>query len=124
MCGVAGLWMSRHACGCPLFALTPEVATQRKLALYRNGRSFYLGQSTDRDEVRRAAEHELLQRGEVKQGDLIVMTIGEPMGKSGGTNTMQIVKVGEPHACPSHGHRPPAPPAPRPGRSAPRDPAR
>jgi pyruvate kinase len=31
----------------------------------------------------------------VRQGDLIVMTIGEPMGKSGGTNTMKIVKVGE-----------------------------
>ena len=28
-------------------------------------------------------------------GDLIVLTIGEPMGKSGGTNTMKIVKVGE-----------------------------
>jgi pyruvate kinase len=32
-------------------------------------------------------------RGEV--GDLIVLTIGEPIGKSGGTNTMKIVKVGE-----------------------------
>ena len=28
-------------------------------------------------------------------GDLIVLTIGEPIGKSGGTNTMKIVKVGE-----------------------------
>ena len=42
-----------------------------------------------------AAEELLVAKGEVKQGDLIVLTIGEPMGKSGGTNTMKIVRVGE-----------------------------
>ncbi|HSU44161.1 MAG TPA: pyruvate kinase alpha/beta domain-containing protein, partial [Casimicrobiaceae bacterium] len=31
----------------------------------------------------------------VQRGDLIVLTIGEPMGKSGGTNTMKIVRVGD-----------------------------
>ncbi len=41
------------------------------------------------------AEEELLQRGVVRNGDIMVMTIGEPVGKSGGTNTMKIIKVGE-----------------------------
>ncbi|MEE9548324.1 MAG: pyruvate kinase alpha/beta domain-containing protein, partial [Nitrosomonadaceae bacterium] len=41
------------------------------------------------------AESELLKRGVVKKDDLILMTIGEPVGKAGGTNTMKIVKVGE-----------------------------
>ena len=95
--GSTALWMSRHDCGSPIYALTPKVATQRKMALYRNVRPLYLEQSTDRDEVLRAAERELLQRGEVQHGDLIVLTIGEPMGTSGGTNTMKIVKVGEAH---------------------------
>src|SRR5205807_4763986 len=36
--GSTALWMSRHNCGCPIFALTPEVASQRKMALYRNVR--------------------------------------------------------------------------------------
>jgi len=31
----------------------------------------------------------------VKEGDLIVLTIGEPIGKPGGTNTMKIVRIGE-----------------------------
>ena len=31
----------------------------------------------------------------VQNGDYIVLTIGEPYGKAGGTNTMKIVKVGE-----------------------------
>ena len=41
------------------------------------------------------AEDELLKRGAVQNGDYIVLTIGEPFGKAGGTNTMKIVKVGE-----------------------------
>ena len=41
------------------------------------------------------AERALVRHNVVKPGDLIVLTIGEPIGKSGGTNTMKIVKVGE-----------------------------
>ena len=37
----------------------------------------------------------LVRSGVVKDGDLIVITIGEPIGKAGGTNTMKLVKVGE-----------------------------
>jgi len=93
--GSTALWMSRHDCGCPIFALTPKVATQRKMALYRNVSSFLMKQSTDRDAVLREAEDLLVERGQVQKGDLIVLTVGEPMGKSGGTNTMKIVRVGE-----------------------------
>ncbi len=93
--GSTALWMSRHNCGCPIFALTPKIETQRKMALYRNVRPLFLEQSRDRDAVLLAAEDLLLAKGQVKPGDLIVLTIGEPMGKSGGTNTMKIVKVGE-----------------------------
>jgi pyruvate kinase len=31
----------------------------------------------------------------VQRGDLIVITVGEPIGKTGGTNTLKIVRVGE-----------------------------
>jgi pyruvate kinase len=93
--GSTALWMSRHNCGCPIYALTPKIETQRKMALYRNVRPLFLEQSNDRDGVLLAAEDLLVARGQVRPGDLIVLTIGEPMGKSGGTNTMKIVKVGE-----------------------------
>jgi pyruvate kinase len=93
--GSTALWISRHNCGCPIFALTPEVASQRKMALYRNVRPLYLEQSLDRDQVLRAAEDLLLEKGQVQRGELIVLTIGEPMGKSGGTNALKIVRVGE-----------------------------
>ncbi|HVO91005.1 MAG TPA: pyruvate kinase [Casimicrobiaceae bacterium] len=93
--GSTALWMSRHNPGCPIYALTPKAETQRRMTLYRNVTPLFLEQSAERDEVLRAAEHLLLQRGQVQRGDMIVLTIGEPMGKSGGTNTMKIVRVGE-----------------------------
>jgi pyruvate kinase len=93
--GSTALWMSRHNCGCPIYALTPKVGSQRKMALYRNVVPLFLEQSTDRDEVLQAAEDLLLAKGAAMPGDMIVLTIGEPMGKSGGTNTMKIVRVGE-----------------------------
>ena len=93
--GSTALWLSRHNCGCPIFAITPKVETQRRMALLRNVTSLFLEQSHDRDEVLRAAEDLLLARSHVQRGDLIVLTIGEPMGKSGGTNTMKIVRVGD-----------------------------
>ena len=93
--GSTALWMSRHNCGCPIFAITPKVETQRRMALLRNVTSLFLEQSNDRDDVLRAAEDLLLAQSFVQRGDLIVLTIGEPMGKSGGTNTMKIVRVGD-----------------------------
>ena len=93
--GSTALWMSRHDIGCPIYALTPEVSSQRKMTLYRNVRSLYFEQGEDRDAVLRSAEDLLVAKAQVQRGDLIVLTVGEPMGKSGGTNTMKIVKVGE-----------------------------
>ncbi len=93
--GSTALWMSRHNRGCPIFALTPRIESQRKMALYRNVQPLFLEQGGDRDAVLLAAEELLVAKGQVRDGDLIVLTIGEPMGKSGGTNTMKIVKVGE-----------------------------
>ncbi len=93
--GSTALWTSRHDIGCPIYALTPEVSSQRKMALYRNVRPLYFEQDNDRDAVLRSAEDLLVAKGHVQRGALIVLTVGEPMGKSGGTNTMKIVKVGE-----------------------------
>jgi len=49
----------------------------------------------DREELLEEAENVLVRNGVVQNGDIIVLTIGEPIGKPGGTNTMKIVKVGE-----------------------------
>ena len=56
----------------------------------------------DREELLAEAESVRVHSGGAKEGDLIVLTIGEPIGKSGGTNTMKIVRVGENAAPPPH----------------------
>jgi pyruvate kinase len=93
--GSTTLWMSRHDVDIPIYALTPSAATARRLALYRNVRPLHFDAGTDSDTALAAAERLLLDKGVVKRGDLIVITIGEPMGQAGGTNTLKIVRVGE-----------------------------
>jgi pyruvate kinase len=93
--GSTALWMSRHNINVPIFAITPNLATCRKAALYRNVRTFELAQSTDLEEVLRSVQDLLLAQGVVQKGDLIVVTWGEPIGQVGGTNAMKIMKIGE-----------------------------
>jgi pyruvate kinase len=93
--GSTALWMSRHNIEVPIFAITPNLATCRKAALYRNVRTFEMVQSADREEVLRNVQELLLAQGVVQKGDLIVITWGEPFGQIGGTNAMKIMKVGE-----------------------------
>src|SRR5437870_1339932 len=94
--GSTALWMSRLNAGVPIYALTAQTSTRYKCALFRDVFPLmvkYVGH--DREELLREAEKVLVQSKVVKAGDIIVLTIGEPIGKSGGTNTMKIVKVGE-----------------------------
>ena len=94
--GSTALWMSRLNSGVPIYALTSQTSTRYRCALFRDVAPLmvkYVGH--DREELLREAEKVLVENKVVKEGDLIVLTIGEPIGKSGGTNTMKIVKVGE-----------------------------
>ena len=94
--GSTALWMSRLNCGVPIYALTTRTATRYRCALLRDTYPLMVSYAgSDREELLEEAENVLLRSGLVQPGDLIVLTIGEPIGKSGGTNTMKIVKVGE-----------------------------
>jgi pyruvate kinase len=94
--GSTALWISRLNAGVPIYALTPEVSTRYKMTLFRDVFPFLINYyGHDRDLLLQEAEEQLLRNGVVQHGDLIVMTFGEPIGASGGTNTMKILKVGE-----------------------------
>jgi len=94
--GSTALWMSRLNSGVPIYALTPEVSARNQMTLYREVYPLLMSQiHADRDVMLWEAEQILLEQGVVGYGDLIVLTIGEPIGSAGGTNTMKIVRVGE-----------------------------
>ncbi|HCY16130.1 MAG: pyruvate kinase [Curvibacter sp. GWA2_64_110] len=91
--GSTALWMSRHRIHIPIYALTSKVATQRKMALYRNVTPLLMDTSADRDTALAQAEKHLKERGIVQSGDVYAITCGEPMGSPGGTNMLKICKV-------------------------------
>jgi len=94
--GSTALWMSRLNSGVPVYALTPEVSTRYRLSLFRGVYPLMLQYVGDnRETLLRLAEEKLVQAGAAQHGDLIVLTVGEPIGTPGGTNTMKIVRVGE-----------------------------
>lgn len=91
--GSTALWMSRHRIHIPIYALTPKLVTQRKMALYRNVRPLLMDQSAERDTALAEAEAHLKRRGIVNSGDIYAITCGEPMGAPGGTNMLKIVRA-------------------------------
>jgi len=89
------LLMSRMASSVPIYALSSVVETRRRVTLFRGVYPVRYKGARDPERALYLAEDELLARGAVNPGDYIILTIGEPYGKAGGTNTMKIVKVGE-----------------------------
>jgi pyruvate kinase len=91
--GSTALWMSRHNVRMPIYALTPKLSTQRKMALFRNVRPLLMDTSADRDTALADAENHLKKRGIVSAGDVYAITVGEPMGTPGGSNTLKLCKA-------------------------------
>ena len=84
--GSTALWMSRLSCGVSVYALTPETTSRNQMTLYRGVYPLLMSQQhSERDVLLWEAEQILIDQGVVAHGDLIVLTIGEPIGASGGT---------------------------------------
>ncbi len=89
-------WMSRISSGIPIYALTRHIATRRKVTLYRGVYPVSMPPDiNENDDVIGEVIDELRRRGSVREGDLVIITKGAKMGTLGGTNTMQIVRIGE-----------------------------
>src|SRR4051812_13908227 len=93
--GKTALLLLRMKSSGPNFSMSSVVETRRRVTLFRGVYPVKFKGSRDPERSLYMAEDELLKRGAVKSGDYIVLTIGEPYGKAGGTNTMKIVRVGE-----------------------------
>ena len=92
--GSTALWMSRYRIHTPIFGLTSQLVSQRRMALYRNVRPLLMPNYGDRDTALAAAEKILVDRGVLKPGDTYAITCGEPMGYPGGTNMLKVCRVG------------------------------
>ena len=51
--------------------------------------------TTDHPEMNREVIDELVRRGAVRDGDLVIITKGDLRGVLGGTNAMKMIRVGD-----------------------------
>jgi pyruvate kinase len=95
--GATPLWMSRIRSGIPIYALTPNLQTERKMTLYRGVYPLHFNYHPEERaaHINQQAIRELLKRNIVKPGDYVVITRGTKVGEHGGTDGMKIVQVEE-----------------------------
>jgi len=92
------LYMSRHLTKSPIYALTPSSETAGRVTLFRNVIPKPVADNytaKDAPKATRDVMSMMLNDELVSEEDLVIMTLGTPMGEAGGTNTMKIVRVGE-----------------------------
>ena len=92
--GSTALWMSRQRNHVPIFGLTSQLKSQRRMAMYRNVTPMLMPSFGDRDAALAHAEKQLVEAGVLKPNDTYGITCGEPMGYPGGTNMLKVVRVG------------------------------
>jgi pyruvate kinase len=92
--GMTPLWMSRIRADIPIFAFTRHEVTRRRVTLYRGVYAvpFDVTDSSSQ-QLFKSIFDRLLDLGLVEINDLVILTKGDLSGVSGGTNSMQIVRV-------------------------------
>ncbi len=92
--GATVLWMSRISSGIPIYALTTERGTLRKVTLYRGVYPVRVcDDCIDPYHVTKGIIDVLKSKNIVVSGDRIVITRGDMLGDQGGSNIMKIVSV-------------------------------
>jgi pyruvate kinase len=92
--GSTPLWMSRIRSGIPVYGLTRNITTQRKMTLYRGVYPVYFDMAKDdQNAVNQRAIDALSRSNIVHKGDYVIITHGDELGMHGGTNTMKLVQV-------------------------------
>ncbi len=92
--GATPLWMSRIRSGIPIFGLSPNIETLRKMTLYRGVYPLYFADyGLDHDKAEQRAVDSLKEYGATQKNDYLILTRGEVAGLGGGTNIMKITQV-------------------------------
>ncbi|MDQ6992331.1 MAG: pyruvate kinase [Mariprofundus sp.] len=96
--GNSVLYMSRHLGDVPIYAITSNENTLGRVTLFRNVTPLSLMSrygASDAPQATVDVKTMMLKANLVSKDDLIIMTFGTPMGHSGGTNALKIVRIGD-----------------------------
>ncbi|MGA7223262.1 MAG: pyruvate kinase [Candidatus Acidiferrales bacterium] len=89
----AGL-VSKYRPRAPIVAFSPLQETRRRLALFWGVLPRSMGRVHDIDKLATAAEKRLLEEKLVKHGDIVGVVAGTPIGTTGSTNLMRLLRIG------------------------------
>ena len=92
--GTTARLVSRFRPGTTVIALLMDPPVQRQMALYWGVVPLTMPRASSTDELVDFAVQAAEQAGVVKQGDLVVVTAGVPVGVSGTTNMIRVRQVG------------------------------
>ena len=94
--GSTALWLSRVQSPVPIFAMSPIESSRRKMALYRNVIPVaHVPEGSSMEPVIEKALKLLWDHDAIRDGDRVLLTMGESQGTEGGTNTMRLITIGE-----------------------------
>ena len=87
--------MSRVQSNIPIYAMTQNIKTARRICLYKGVQSIKLDKLEENHAQANMQVIGLMKKiGTVKKADLVIITKGDLLGTSGGTNAMKVVEVG------------------------------
>ncbi len=93
--GFSARLISQERPGVPIIALTPFEVVQRRLGLSWGVSARLVGKVQSTDEMIAEVESALLADGTVREGDVVVIISGAPMGVRGTTNLLRLHRIGE-----------------------------
>ena len=94
--GRTSLWMSRIRSGIPIFGLSRNMESVRKMKLYRDVYPVYFDYTLSAyGMVNYNAVKALEDMGVVSQGDNIILTKGDYLGVGCGSNAIKVLEVGK-----------------------------
>lgn len=93
--GATAQWLSRYRSAVPIYALSPRAEARRRMLLLRDVQPVEFTQpgDTSASSARAAVKH-LFAKGKLAEGDRVVLTQGDRVGRGGGTNTLKLLSVG------------------------------
>lgn len=93
--GSTAQWLSRVQSSVPIYALSPNVSSRRRMALYRDVYPVaHHPVGEDMNQVVEDILQILLDKCHLKKGDRVIVTMGEKLGHEGGTNTLRLIQLG------------------------------
>lgn len=94
--GATPLWMSRIRTGLPIYGLSRFQKTLGKMTLYRGVYPLYFDVTKcTRDNLNENAIALMIEKKLLEQGDRVILTKGDHLGRSGGSNALKVLVVGD-----------------------------